>query len=250
VRIAYLFAMLAIVAIGCTGQVPASRETPNSALASPFVPLMTATQAPPTAVPTPTSTATALPTPYVPFTVTTWADNVLLRTNPGYLFPQVGMLRQGTSLQVLAKSPGGEWLLCQTSDHRAGWVFAQLVQSDRADFGSVPVIWPSSAQALEGRVKDQAGVPISGIQFSVIQGTGSRAPRNDAVTDASGMFYAFMPAEAGGQWLVSYTAVSCTSNVMDANCNCLAGRCGMPDPQSITVDLPTSQDAVLEFTLK
>ena len=80
---------------------------------------------PPTLVTTSTLAPTA--TAFVPFTVTTWADNVFLRSNPGYLFPQLAVLRKDTSLQVLGKSPGAEWLLCQTSESRVGWVFAQLV---------------------------------------------------------------------------------------------------------------------------
>jgi hypothetical protein len=99
-------------------------------------------------------------------------------------------------------------------------------------------------------VRDLAGVPISGIQFSIIQGSGNNAPRNDAVTDSSGRFYAFMPADAAGTWTVSYTAVSCTSNTMDSNWNCIGGRCGMPDPVAATLQLPGSTETTLQFTWK
>ena len=68
------------------------------------------------------------------------------------------------------------------------------------------------------------------------------------MTDISGTFYAFMPPDTSGTWLVSYTAVSCTSNTMDANCNCNAGVCGSPDPGSISVVFPRSADEPLAFT--
>jgi hypothetical protein len=244
-------AMLSVVAVGCamneaapraaSPSVPAS-STPASATAAPDTP----GPMPPTIAPT--STAMPAGTPFVPFSVTTWADNVLLRSNPGYLFPQLAILRKGTSLLVLGRSPGTEWLLCQTSDSRVGWVFARLVDQAAGDLKAAPSIWPASAQALAGKVKDQAGVPISGIQFSIVQGGGADAPRNDAVTDDSGTFYAFMPADTNGTWLVSYTAVSCKSNTMDANCNCKAGLCGTSDPESISVVLPRSADDLLTFT--
>ena len=198
----------------------------------------------------PTATLEALSTPFMAFQVTTSVDNALLRENPGYLFPQLAVLQQGSSLLVLGRSPGGEWLLCETADHRAGWVFGKLVTPGSGDVQEAPVIRPASAQVVVGTVRDQAGVPISGIQFSVIQGSGNNAPRNDAVTDTSGRFYAFMPADASGSWTVSYTAVSCTSNTMDSNCNCIGGRCGTPDPLSVTIQLPQSPEAMLQFTWK
>ena len=49
-----------------------------------------------TAVPAATST----PLPFVPFTVTTWADNVVLHDNPGHLAPKLGILADNTPLTV------------------------------------------------------------------------------------------------------------------------------------------------------
>jgi len=249
-RSTLVLTVLTAVAVGCTTNqatpgTPASpapgSATPASA-AAPEMPVpMPATAAVPTSTEVPAATA------FVPFTVSTWADNVLLRSNPGYLFAQLAVLRQGTSLSVLGQSPGGEWLLSQTSDSRVGWVFAQLVE--RAGGGSVdaPSIWPTAVQTIVGKINDQAGVPISGIQFSIVQGAGANAPRNDAMTDDTGTFYAFMPADTSGTWFVSYTAVSCKSNTMDANCNCKGGLCGSPDPKGINVDLPRAADEPLAF---
>jgi len=241
-----LLVFLPAVAFGCTAGVRAAAtvavpELPESSpTALDTMPVVEAF----TAIPT----RTVAPEPFVPFAVTTWADNVLLRSNPGYLFPELGVLQQGTSLLVLGRTPGAEWLLCQTSENRVGWVFTQLVDMAAGEPGEAPFIWPPSVQVLVGTVKDHAGVPIGGIQFSIVQDAAVGKPRNDAMTDDSGTFYAFMPADTSGTWSVGFTAVSCKSNTMDADCNCRVGMCGSPNPESISVSFPRVPAEVLEFT--
>lgn len=221
------------------------------------VEVSTATQAATTEAPatatdsfSPTPAPTDASQPFRPFSATPWADNVLLRSNPGYLFPKLGVLSQGTELRVLGHAPGNEWLVVQTTDGRSGWVFAKLIDLGGHDPAESPTIQPSGVQIVVGRVKDELQQPISGIQFALLQGSGSLAPRNDAVTDETGTFYAFMPADAAGSWLVSYTAVACTSNTMDPNCNCVNNHCGMPDPQRVDIVLPRPGDEILEFVWK
>jgi hypothetical protein len=175
--------------------------------------------------------------------VTTWADNVLLRSNPGYLFPQITALKQGTALTVIGRSPGGEWLLVQASDARSGWVFAQLVEAQGGVLTTVPFVQPADVLVVRGRVSDVHGAPVSGIQFTITQGSGSNVPRTDALTDETGMFYAFMPQTASGRWWVAYTAIACTSNIMDANCNWV----GLPSPEGVFIEIPQSSETVLEF---
>jgi hypothetical protein len=225
------------------------QTTPGSstAAASSETPGIAAPDQPATAVASP---ATGTPASFMPFGVTTWVANALLRGGPGYLFPQLAILREGASLTVLGQSPGGEWLLVQTTDNRSGWVFAQLVDAGGSDLANVPHIQPPSVQVVVGKVTDLAGQPISGIQFSLVQGTGNGAPRSDAVTDGSGTFYAFMPLDAHGTWDVGFTAVSCKSNTMDSNCNCVNGVCGGPQPERVSLELPQQPPADLSFTWK
>ena len=182
----------------------------------------------------------------MPFTVTTWADNVLLRTNPGYLFRQLTALKKGTSLQVIGRSQGGEWLLVQTADNRSGWVFTQLVELQGRDLDAVPAVAPPDTLVVSGRVTDANGLPVSGIQFALVQGTGPNAPRTDAITDESGVFHAFMPRDSSGTWWVSYTAISCESNIMDADCNWV----GKPSPEGVYINLPQGATSILEFAWK
>ena len=68
-----------------------------------FTPIPTFTQQPliPTKAVTQIPTATPQQGPYVPYYVTTSADNVNLRTQPGTLFPVSRLLANGTRLQVM-----------------------------------------------------------------------------------------------------------------------------------------------------
>jgi hypothetical protein len=235
-----LFALSVSFLSACTLGLPASSEGASApAAATVELPLPA------------TSTAvlpTATPATYRPVTVTTWADNVLLRSNPGYLFPQLAVLRKGSVLLAFARSPGSEWLFARTASNTAGWVFVQLVDAGGSDIHELPAVVPADAQEVRGTVTDLAGVPISGIQFSLVQGAGNNAPRNDALTDATGQFYAFMPQDATGTWTVGYTAVACTSNTMDANCNCIGDHCGKPDPLITNITLPRPEEDALTFT--
>lgn len=205
----------------------------------------TETTPPPTLEPAPVEPA--IVPPYVPFYVVTQVDNLVLRANPGQLFEAKTTLPNASRLLVLGRAPGGEWLLVQTPLERTGWVFAQFVTSE-GDLSLVPVIQPADMQTVRGRVLDESGNPITGVQFAVVQDKAGSPPRNDAITDETGTFYAFMPVNTTGTWAVSFTAITCTSNVMDKDCNCLEGVCGGPTPASISITLPL--DELLEFSWK
>jgi len=187
--------------------------------------------------------------PYIPFYVVTQVDNLILRANPGYLFEAKTTLPNASRLLVLGRAPGGEWLLVQTPLERTGWVFAQFVTSE-GDLNLVPYVQPADMQVVCGRVLDENRSPITGIQFAVVQEKPGSPPRNDAITDETGTFYAFMPLDTTGTWAVSFTAVTCTSNVMDKDCKCINGVCGGPVPESISVALPLELNEPLEFLWK
>jgi hypothetical protein len=189
----------------------------------------------------------AVASPYVPFYSVTQVDNLVLRANPGPLFEAKTTLPNASRLLVLGRAPGSEWLLVQTPLERTGWVFSQFVTSE-GDLKLVPLIQPADMQVVRGRVLDENGKPITGIQFAVVQDKAGTPPRNDAITDETGTFYAFMPVNTTGTWAVSFTAIACTSNRMDKDCKCLNGVCGGPIPASISVTLPLDQS--LEFLWK
>lgn len=245
-RMRIALGLFAAVSAGCSIgiQMPPTATPPavEALGASPSAMLPTAQSTASLVTPAPAATAE----PFVPFTVTTWADNVVLRANPGYLFEKLAIMEKGTALKVLARSQGGEWLMVQTPDSRIGWVFAQLVEASGSSVNNAPVLVPSDTIVVRGRVSAQDGSPISGIQFALVQGSGPNPPRTDAMTDQSGLFYAFMPADVRGTWWVSYTAISCKSNIMDADCNWT----GKPAPEGVYIDLPQGSNTILEFGWK
>jgi len=246
--------MVALATYGCSasGQTRIPPELPVTTATSTGLPVQIATEpAAPIETPsvTPTETAAPTATAFVPFTVSVWADNVNVRTNPGYLFPAIRLLAKGSNLTILGKAPGGEWLSARMPDGKQGWVFAQLIQSD-ADLQAVPVIEPKDVQLIKGRVLDSAGTPIQGVGFTVVQGSADHPATNTVLTDASGEFYSFIPPSARGQWTVTYNAIACKSNVWaDNSCSTYKNPYrGTVEPQSVSVSLPATD--ALEFIWK
>lgn len=196
---------------------------------------------PATLTPTPEQASVPVQTPYVLFQTANTVENLILRAGPGSLFTAKTTLAQNTPLTVLGIAPGGEWVLVVTPFDKTGWVFTAFLEAN-PNLASAPLIQPPDAQLVHGRVTDANGEPVTGIRFALIEGVGrpGSPPRTDALTDSNGVFYAFLPAAAAGTWTVSFTAIVCTSNQMGANCECLNGRCGRPDPEITTVTLPAS----------
>lgn len=207
-----------------------------------------------TSKPVPTSTPTSIPTeasPPVdtssgPLYVTTSVQNVNLRTLPGTLFPVSRVMPQGTRVQVFGLSPGGEWVYVLNDEGINGWVGIQVVNEFSVQ--QVPSVEPGDVQRIIGRVLDENGLPVSGIGFAIVQQTASKTLRTDSKTDDSGTFYAFLPQNVAGVWTVSQVSVACTSNIMDANCNCLSGTCGRSYPESVSISLPVNDPLI--FTWK
>ena len=243
--------IILVLTLSCAGEKIVT--TPVSSPTASFTPIPTLT---PGLTPGPAHTPVALsPIPtfsaeagtFSPYYVQTSADNVNLRTKPGTLFTVSRLLGKGTRLQVLGHAPGGEWIYVQTDEHVFGWVLFWLLNGGN-DSGPTPEVQPQNVQLVTGRIVDRSVVPISGIGFAITQGTGPNAPRADATTDKAGQFYAYLPPSASGQWIVSYVAISCTSNTMDANCKCIGGLCGKSDPNSVAITLPLN--GPLQFVWK
>jgi len=203
-------------------------------------------QASPTLEPTITITVTPNPTPFVPFEVTTAVDYVNIRSNPGYLFNVNENVRLGTMLEVLGKCPGGEWIKVKTGTGATGWVFHMLLQTAQ-DLQAIPIIQPQNVLLVSGKVLDMNGQPVSGIVFNVMRGTGTDAPVTNAVTDVSGIFYAYLPGTATGDWQVNYAGIGCSSNLMDEHCDCKNGNCGVPEKTTQTVTLPQAEPVVFNW---
>ncbi len=253
-RISVLLLLVSLLG-GLLSACRSQKAQPTATLAPTLPPPPTATRTPlptptlpPTPIPSPTPTLAPSPTPFVPFDAAAAVDNVNLRENPGYLFKVLAKVKQGTPLKVTGRSPGGEWILVQAPNDAQGWVFNQLLEQGK-DYGAAPLVQPQNVQLLQGKVVDQQGNPVSGIQFMILQGGGTSPTRNDAMTDADGNFYAFMPPDSAGTWQVAYTAIACTSNQMDENCNSKNGVSGNVDPLAVTINLPHSDPLVFVWKL-
>lgn len=206
-----------------------------------------------TSKPVPTSTTTSIPTEDSPAVVTssgplyinTSVQNVNLRTLPGTLFPVSRVMPQGTRLQALGLSPGGEWVYVLNDEGINGWVGIQVVNEFPVQ--QVPSVEPGDVLRITGRVLDANGHPVSGIGFAITQQTASKNLRTDSKTDDSGTFYAFLPQNIAGVWNISQVSIDCTSNIMDANCNCLSGTCGRSYPESVSISLPTNDPLIFTW---
>ena len=222
-----------------TVSVPTQGETESAGTPSPTGPAVTQTPA----------IVIATAPVYVPFTVKNTVENTILRAGPGPLFTAKTALAADTELVVMGTAPGREWVFVITPIDSTGWIFAGLLEAS-PQLSTAPVVQPADLQVVRGQVLGANGAPVDGIQFAVIEGvdqTGS-PPRIDAVTDAEGMFYAFLPLTATGTWTVGLTGVVCTSSQMGPNCECPSEGCGTSEPFKTTVTLPT--DEILQFTWK
>jgi len=236
------FLILLLVLSGCAGggAEPTLAPLPSDTLKPPLPVIASVT-------PQPSPTFTPSPTPYVPFEAHTTVDYTNVRANPGYLFDVLQMINKDVAFKVLGRAPGGEWIYVEIAEGKKGWVFARLIDTDQ-DLQVVPVIEPQGVQLITGKVTFPDGQPVSGVQYAITQVLSSGTRRNDVVTDADGIFYAFMPETASGTWNVAYTAVSCKSNTMDEDCNCIGGVCGTSEPIWLNVTLPQAEP--LLFTWK
>ncbi len=213
--------------------------------------LPTPTQAVHTLTVTPTVTATAsitfTPTQFTSFTAVTTAAEVRLRTGPGYLFPVLRQLAEGSTVTVLGKAPGGEWIRVRTAETMEGWVFWRLLNST-VNLTEAPVVQPQNVQRIHGRVVDGSGTPIRGVSFDVVQGIQTISGINPVLTDPAGEFFAFLPPDSHGIWTVKHTGIACDSNVWtDTGCSEYKnGYKGNVEPPAADVTLP--YEGVLEFT--
>jgi uncharacterized protein YgiM (DUF1202 family) len=241
-----LFLLLtAAVLVSCASPFSAGPPTAEPNLVpSTVIPTFTA----PPPFPTVTVVPTAAPTPtsFIPFEISMTVDHANVRSNPGILFSVINTVAKGTRFQVLGKAPGGEWFLVQAADGTQGWVFGQITEST-VDLQSAPVIMPANVQIFEGRIYNDSGQPVSGIQFAFTQDAYGKQLRNDGNSDENGIFLVFMPPDVSGEWAVSYTAISCTSNTMDDDCNCRDGICGNVAPATQTFTLPQKEPVIFTW---
>jgi len=234
-----LFVLLAIISLACSSTVtvyetsaPPNVETlvaETLVVLTENAPIATHTQ-----IPTVTSIpASATPQDFGDVYVYTTEENVNLRTNPGLLFTVSRVMAKNTRLRLLGQTPGGEWLSVINDEGISGWVNSNVVLV-AYDGPPPPIVEPTNVLLVTGDVMTALDTPVSGVGFAVYQGS----RRTDAVTNSTGQFYAYLPANMTGTWTVEYNSIACTSNTMDSNCNCISGSCGTANPANAMMQLP------------
>jgi len=236
-----LVLFFAVLACGVTGTSTSTPDTLGTVVAEtltsmPVIPTMveaTPNLATFTPIPIPaSSTPEGVGAQYV----TTQAQNVNLRVNPGRLFKVSRVMAQGTRLQLTGIAPGGQWLNVINDEGVVGWVGVDFVSGFEA--APLPVVNPKDVLVVTGTVVDVSGNPVSGIGFAVVQAS----QREDTTTDETGAFYAFLPTKFPGAWVVSFISVACTSDAPDDKCRCVgdADVCGTLYPETASITVPMS----------
>jgi protocatechuate 3,4-dioxygenase beta subunit len=208
-----------IAGIGCTvEQAVIDQITPT---ADPTA-AITQTAALPEVTASAAVTETSLPTPgqtsgQVQAVVT--AQGVFLRNGPGTLFEPRKLLDLDTSLTVLGRARGDDWLLVETGGVE-GWIsvsFARL--QDDLSTAVLPVHNPNDVITVRGQVTDSFGGPVEGVTFAVMQNSAAGVLRTDATTRKDGFFYAYLPVDSSGTWRVALTGVDCKSPIVNGECS-------------------------------
>ncbi len=200
-----------------------------------------------TPIPEPTTTQQAVlpaateavpydPATFTSFTVASNVEGLLFRMGPGTLFPAWRMLGPDDELTVLGTAAGNEWTKVAIEDGTEGWVFNQLLNTDK-DLTLLPLA-DTAAQTFTGSVSDAAGNPIRGVVFNISGGSTDVV----VVTDKYGKFYWHSPAGTTGSYQMSQTGIACDSNIWTGGtCDVMVpGFIGSAEPASYEFTLPFS----------
>lgn len=158
--LAVALAAVALALASCAGslpQAPAATQAPHALktkrptftptppvppTATPIPATPVPTAEPPTATPVAPPTATPVPptpTPEPSPVVQVAVETLNVREGPGTGYPRVGQVRQGDRLQVIARSPAGEWYLVCCVGRKQGWVAAEHVRLVEGTTAAIPV---------------------------------------------------------------------------------------------------------------
>ena len=232
--LSFLVLAVLLLAEACSGQTQTTAECPTITIATacPFV-------STPTMEPTPIPFASSM-LPYKAISVQVAVESLNLRNGPGTIFSIRSTFNKDVIFWVYSKDPGDNWLFVRYFPDIFGWVDARFV-TPIPDMTQIPAILPSNTHVIRGRVLDQSGNPAPYLQFDAIQGSGTSALKTSAITNANGLFFAYIPDIQAGTWTVAFVAYGCGPN-SGSTCN----RTGSVFPESTTVTLPPS-DTPLEF---
>lgn len=237
----FVFAFFLLLASGCVLNTPITSPPPVAATATlTQIP----TEIPPTPSPLPSETPpsaspTSSPQPQAVSAVVN-VDVINLRDGPGTVFKVMYKALKDTPMALLGIDPGKNWVLARFPSGSIGWVSLSFI-TPQGDPSILPVLPLDYAYTVSGSVVDTAGAPIEGLTVAIYQQVGSEERRTDTITLEDGKFTAFLPITENGTWNVEVVGISCTSRIVDADCN----YTGRFEPMYTKITLP--EQSLVEF---
>lgn len=215
-----LIAGILILAAGCMSAPAAAPPTTAPAAVNPtdaptplpptVTPETAALQPSPTTAPTPIETQ--------PLAATVNVNSLNLRSGPGTLFEVLSTLPLGSNVTALGIAPGNDWVEIQDENEKTGWVYAELLTLD-GELATLPLMETPQSLSINGKVIDQNGQTINGVQVQVTAQLFDVAVEFITRSNADGYFYTFFPPDTVGVWLVEIIGTDCDSRIVDGNCN-------------------------------
>jgi len=214
---------LLLLAAGCTaGPAPAPTAAPTTAPVA-AEPSDVPTALPPTAIPEPDKaqpapTEAPAPVERLPFAATVNVDSLNVRSGPGTLFEVLLTLPLGSNVTALGTAPGNDWIEIESEDGQTGWFYAELLTLG-GELETLPMLEAPPSLSINGKVIDQNGQTINGVQVQVTAQLFDFAVKFVTRSNEDGYFYTFFPLDTVGVWLVEIIGTDCGSRIVDANCN-------------------------------
>ena len=200
----------------------------------------------PAASPTPFQTLT--PTPSPPISGEISAAYLNLRTGPSTFFDIIQTFVEGTQITALRRTADSKWVQVEIEleddPTMEGWMSVLFLEL-QGDVSGLPVETFGPERTITGRVEDNEGSPIPGINVAVILSNDEYDLRDDAISDENGVFTVYLPEDLFGTFDVQIVSWNCESPIADANCQ-LSGFIQVEDRAFVTV--PVEQGEELVFT--
>ena len=218
-RFSILFVLILVMLFSGCAQPEASPEVAATQTNPPTQPLPSQTLQPTfTHTPEPLPTETPTPHPVGTQAAVVPVENLNLRAGPGTTYAILGSYPIDTQLTVLSRVPGDEWVRVQTSDEKTGWMSSALLGlGENAAY--LPLEDVTDSIMVSGRVIDSTGKPVDKVNIAVIQRLKAGALRTDAISNADGYWYAYIPKESVGIWEAQVMGADCASWIYDSACN-------------------------------
>jgi hypothetical protein len=134
-------------------------------------PTLEVLQLPKTWTPAPTKTLAVMPT-YTPTPIWKTIKSVTVRSGPGTNYSSLGVLPQGSLLNVTGRTADGKFLQIEYTAGRTGWIAADFVDLSKADLSSIPMIAaaPTIASAPKRATVKPTDTPVPQFDFALGRG--------------------------------------------------------------------------------